>query len=80
MDEEYYSLIKRVILGYLEQGKKSKLILFYKREEEEEAIRGILNLISKDKLSQIETYYYSGNLDDAVEVIGKQQLQLDFIL
>ena len=71
MDEEYYSLIKRVILGYLEQGKKSKLLLFCKREEDEEAIRGILNLISKDKLSQIETYCYSGNLDDAAEIIGK---------
>ena len=73
MDEEYYASIKKVILECLENSKKVKLMSFCKAEGDEEAIREILNLISKDKLSQIETYYYSGNIEEALEVIGKSE-------
>lgn len=73
MDEEYYNSIKKVILECLENGKKVKLMSFCKAEGDEEAIKEIVNLISEDKLSQIETYYYSGNIDEALEIIGKSE-------
>lgn len=72
-DNEYYNTIKNVAVDFLENGKKVKLMSFCKNEGDEEAIEKILKITPKNFRGKIDKYYYDGNIEDALEIIGKAE-------
>lgn len=72
-DNEYYNTIKNVAVDFLENGKKVKLMSFCKNEGDEEAIEEILKITPKSFRDKIGKYYYDGNIEDALEIIGKAE-------
>lgn len=72
-DNEYYNTIKNLAVDFLENGKKVKLMSFCKNEGDEEAIEEILKITPKSFRDKIGKYYYDGNIEDALEIIGKAE-------
>ena len=52
------------------KGYEICLMSFCKKEGDEETIKSILNKCNYDMTNNIETYYYRGNLDEALNIIG----------
>lgn len=73
-DEEYYSGIVDVSLELLKEGKSIKYMSFCKFEGDEDAIQEIISRIPKDYLNGVSTYYYSGDLTEALGIIKKSEI------
>lgn len=73
-DKEYYETIKKLILEGMESGKKIQLISFCKNEGDEEAISEIKKLLPSKISVEIDTYFYRGNIEEALEVINSSEV------
>lgn len=73
-DEEYYTQIIKTSIDLIKEGKKIKYMSFCKREGDEEAIDLIVKALPKEYLNKISIYNYSGNLDEALNVIKKSEI------
>lgn len=72
-DKEYYKTVKNIIIESLKNNKKVKLISFCKNEGDEEAIEEILRIIPESFRDRVDKYYYRGNIEEALEIIGKAE-------
>lgn len=73
-DEEYYSKIIESSLELLKEGKDIKFISFCKKEGDEEAIQKIISRIPKLYSKKVTFYNYSGDLNEALEIIKKSEI------
>ena len=72
--ENYETKMIELINFLLEKNYEICLMSFCKREKDEEAIESILNKCNKEIREKIETYYYRGNLEEALNIIGDSSL------
>ena len=59
---------------YIEKGYKICLMSFCREEKDEEAIEEILEKCPKTVKEKIEKYYYNGNLEEALNIIGDSRI------
>lgn len=73
--EVYENKIIEMIKNFDEKGYKIVLMSYCKAEGDEEAIKSILNKIKDNELkNRIETYFYDGKIDEALNVMGDCQI------
>ena len=70
-EAEYFNRLKQLALEIIKSGEKVKLMSFCKGERDEEAIQKLLNMIPNEYQKNIETYFYRGDMDEALEIICK---------
>ncbi|MFS0614938.1 polysaccharide pyruvyl transferase family protein [Lederbergia ruris] len=68
-DEVYYNKLKDISLYFIKRGYKVLLMSFCKNEGDERAVKKIMDLIPKDKLSMVTKHEYRENIDDALNAI-----------
>ena len=69
MTEHYDNLIADLCKKIVNSGKIPLLMSFCKSEGDEAAIIRIINLLNSDTLKKTQTYFYRGNLDEALSVL-----------
>src|SRR5699024_10832161 len=69
-DNLYYSKIRDIAIQFIKKGFKVNLMSFCKEEGDEEAINEIYKMIPQEYYSYIIQYNYSGNIDEALQIIG----------
>lgn len=75
VSNKYENLIIDLINKFDKFGYKVILMSFCKYEGDEEAINEILSEISSDELkNKIEQYNYNGNIEEALNVLGKAKI------
>ena len=72
--EKYEAKIIELMKFLINKGYEICLMSFCKREKDEEAIESIINKCSEELKNRIETYYYRGNIKEALNVIGDSSL------
>ncbi|MEG1450406.1 MAG: polysaccharide pyruvyl transferase family protein [Cetobacterium sp.] len=72
-ESEYFNRLKALVLEIVKSGKKVKLMSFCKGEGDEEAISKLFNMIPNEYHKNISTYFYRGDLNEALEVIEKSE-------
>lgn len=73
-DEEYFETIKNIVIDFIKLRKKVKLMSFCKNEGDEEAIEKIFDLIPNSYKGEVSKYFYRGNIDEALSIIGKSKI------
>lgn len=73
-DEIYYKKIKEICIEFIDNGYEVMLMSFCKPEGDEEAISDIMQLIPDKYLSSVSTYFYRGNLEEALYEISDSKL------
>ena len=78
LDDKYTELYEKKMIELIKLllDKKYEICLmsFCKLEQDEKAIESILKQCDENMRRNIETYYYDGNIKEALEVIGDSQL------
>lgn len=69
-DDIYYKKIIEICIKAIDLGLDINLMSFCKDEGDEEAIIKILNMIPHKYYKNIETYFYRGNIDEALNIIS----------
>lgn len=69
LTEHYDNLIADLCKKIVNSGKIPLLMSFCKSEGDEAAIIRIINLLNSDTLKKTQTYFYRGNLDEALSVL-----------
>lgn len=72
--ENYESKMIELINFLIQKGYEICLMSFCKREKDEEAIESIVNRCNEELREKIETYYYRGNVEEALDVLGDSSL------
>lgn len=71
-DELYFRHLKELIIDIIDKDdKRIMLISFCKIEKDEEAINIILDLLPQKYKKYVDTYFYRGDLNKALEIIAK---------
>lgn len=70
--DNYFKKIVDMILYFRENNYDICLMSFCKKEGDEDAIKRILDMIYDKK--NIETYFYDGNLDEALNIISSSEI------
>ena len=74
LKEKYENKIIQLIQFFLKREYRVTLMSFCKAEKDEDAIQSILLKCSDKFKRNIDTYFYSGNLKEAIEIISKSQV------
>lgn len=72
--EEYEQVIIKLIQFFLDKKYEVCLMSFCRMEKDEEAIESILEKCDEDIKEKVETYYYDGNIEEALNVLGDSQV------
>lgn len=72
-DLSYYNKIKEMCIEFINRDLDVVLISFCKDEGDEEAIIEILSLIPNSLKNKIYSYYYSTNINEALEVLANSK-------
>ena len=72
--EDYEKKMIELIKFLLKRNYDICLMSFCKNEKDEEAIESILHRCDEETRTKIETYYYRGNIEEALNVIGNSSL------
>ncbi|MBR4618654.1 MAG: polysaccharide pyruvyl transferase family protein [Bacilli bacterium] len=72
ISKKYFTKIVEIINYYRKAGYKVCLMSFCKLEGDEEAIKKVLDML--DNKNNIETYFYDGNIDEALNKIGDSSI------
>ena len=73
--ENYEKTIIDMVNFFEKNGYEIVLMSYCKKEGDEEAIKSILSKIENEKIkSKIKTYFYSGNTEEALDVMGDCQI------
>ena len=74
LDEKYQNLYDEKMIDltklFIEKGYEITYMSFCKNQGDEIAINRIINKCEKDIREKIDTYFYQGDLDDALNVLG----------
>lgn len=68
-EEQYFMSLRNLIFDLIKSGEKIKFISFCKGEGDEKAIEKILNMIPNEYKKNISSYFYRGNLKEALKII-----------
>lgn len=71
---KYNNLIKKLIYKFLEFGYNVTLMSFCKKEGDEKAIENIMLTLSDEQLKFVDKYYYNGNINEALNIIGSSAI------
>lgn len=78
LEEKYTKTYEKKMIELIEfllqKGYEVCLMSFCKEEKDEEAIELILEHCDESIRSKIETYYYNGNIEEALNVMGDSQI------
>lgn len=72
--EKYEQKIIELMNFLVEKGYEICLMSFCKEEKDEDAIESIIEKCDNTLKNQVETYYYSGNIIEALDVIGDSEV------
>lgn len=70
-DEIYFKKIREIIIYLCNKDYNITLMSFCKKEGDELAISEILNLLPKEYLTKVDSYYYNYNFKEALSIINK---------
>lgn len=73
-NEKYEKKMIELIQFLESKGYEICLMSFCKIENDEETIENIIKKLSENLKSKIEKYYYNGNIEEALNVLGDSQL------
>lgn len=78
LEEKYTKIYEEKMIELIkllqEKGYEICLMSFCKMEKDEEAIESILAQCDEKTKSNIETYYYNGNVEEALNLLGDSQV------
>lgn len=74
--KDYEEKMIELIKFFEEMGYEICLMSFCKFEKDEEEIEAILKICPKNLLDKISTYYYRGNIEEALNVIGDSSIMV----
>lgn len=78
LNETYTKAYEEKMIELIEllqkKGYEICLMSFCKQEKDEEAIEAILSRCKEETKQNIETYYYHGNMEEALNVLGDSQI------
>lgn len=72
--ESYIRKIIETIQVLINKGYEITLMSFCKEENDEKAIDEIYNLIDENMKLKVDKYFYNGNIDEALDVLGQSEI------
>lgn len=72
--EQYENVMLQLIQMFMKKEYEVMLMSFCKMEHDEEEIQNILNKMDEEQRKKIETYYYNGNIEEAMNVLADSQV------
>jgi colanic acid/amylovoran biosynthesis protein len=73
-DDVYFSKVSNIAIEFIENGYCVTLMSFCELEGDQEAIDEIVNLIPNKLLDKVNKFYYTGNIDESLNVIAESKL------
>lgn len=68
-DEIYYNKIKDITTCFIDNGYKVTLMSFCQGEGDEEATKEVKDLIPKEYLKSVSSYFYKTNINEALKIV-----------
>ena len=72
--EQYENAMLQLIQMFMKKEYEVMLMSFCKMEHDEEEIQNILNKMDEEQRKKVETYYYNGNIEGAMNVLADSQV------
>lgn len=72
--EQYENVMLQLIQMFMKKEYEVMLMSFCKMEHDEEEIQNILNKMDEEQRKKVETYYYNGNIEGAMNVLADSQV------
>lgn len=72
--EQYENVMLQLIQMFMKKEYEVMLMSFCKMEHDEEEIQNILNKMDEEQRKKVETYYYNGNIEEAMNVLADSQV------